>query len=59
MLETQSFLKVKEVAERLNVGISTIYRLKDSGELPYYKPKGGIRFDYQDVENYLKKNRHS
>jgi excisionase family DNA binding protein len=35
MLETQSFLKVKEVAKRLNVGISTIYRLKDSGELPY------------------------
>lgn len=37
-------LTAKELAEILNVSLSTVYRLKADGRLPYYQPGGKRHF---------------
>jgi excisionase family DNA binding protein len=47
-------LTVDAVAELLSVSTALVYRLKDSGELPFYKiGKGAVRFSVEDIESYL------
>lgn len=50
-------LTIKQVADLLSVSITTIYRLVDNRDLPFYKVRGGLRFDLVDVETYLKQTR--
>jgi len=50
-------LTIKQVADLLNVSITTIYRLTDDRDLPFYKVRGGLRFDLADVETYLQLTR--
>lgn len=47
-------LKVKEVADRLSVGISTVYRLIRSGEIPSINIGRLLRIDQEDLELYIK-----
>ena len=49
-------LKVKQVAEILNVSTGTVYNLIRSGAIPHRRIGvlgGGIRIDREDVDGYL------
>lgn len=49
-----SLMKIKRVAERLNIGVSTVYLLVESGRLPHYRvAKGAIRVSEEQIEEYL------
>jgi excisionase family DNA binding protein len=53
-------LTVEAVAELLSVSTTLVYRLKDSGELPFYKiGKGAVRFSIEDIESYLLQKREN
>lgn len=48
-------LTVKEVAARLTISESSVYRLLKAGDLPSIKIGGALRFDEQDVEAYIER----
>jgi len=47
-------LTAKQTAARLGISQSLVYRLKDDGQIPFYKiGRGAVRFKEEDVERYL------
>ncbi len=49
-------LKVRDVAERLNCSISTVYQLVELGELGSFQigaRHGGIRISEEQIKDYL------
>ena len=50
-------LKIAEVAERLKVSISLVYRLIANGDLPSYRVATAIRVREADLVSYLEANR--
>jgi excisionase family DNA binding protein len=52
---TLSFLKVKEMATRLQVKDKTIYGWASQGKIPCVKVNGVIRFDAREIEQWLQK----
>jgi len=50
-------LKPKEVAQKLKVKEVTIYQWARRGVLPHFKLEGCIRFDYQDVLEFVRERR--
>jgi excisionase family DNA binding protein len=46
------FLTPKEIAARWRLSKSAIYRMKETGHLPYTQLGGAIRFNLADVEAY-------
>lgn len=54
---SHQMLRVKEVATRLDVHVSTVYRLVDSGRLRSARigtGKGTVRIPKDSLESYLK-----
>ncbi len=47
-------LTKKEVAERLNMSTRTINRLMEKKAFPYHKVGKTVRFDADDIEEYLR-----
>jgi excisionase family DNA binding protein len=52
------FLTIEDLAEMLQVTRATIYNLKNKG-LPYMKFGKNIRFDQDEVINWIKKGQGS
>ena len=50
-------MTTQEVADFLRVSIKTVFNLRKMG-LPYLQLGGAVRFDLQEVRDYLLKNRH-
>jgi len=50
---TTPLLTPKEASNLLNISLSTLYRLKDKGCLPFHKIGSGIRFDMADLDQFL------
>ncbi len=50
-------LTIDELAGLLKISKTTAYRLIDKRLIPFYKVKGGIRFDRKDIMDYLRQNR--
>lgn len=48
-------LRVKKVAELFNVTELTVYRWAKSGKIPSFNIGGVIRFDYDEIMEYLRK----
>ena len=46
-------LRVREVAQRLNLSESTVYGLVESGELPHHRFRGAIRVSEEQLAAYL------
>lgn len=46
-------LRVKQVAERLNVSCSKVYELLGSGRLPHYRIDGSVRVSEEQLQEYL------
>ena len=45
---------VKEIAEFLHVKPSTLYQWAELGQIPCYKLNGSLRFDMEDIMNWIK-----
>ncbi len=48
---------IKEVSEFLKVKESTLYSWASSGLIPSYKANGLIRFDIEEIQDWIKKSR--
>lgn len=46
-------LRVKELAQRLSLSRSQVYRLIASGELPHHKIRGAVRVSEEQLSDYL------
>jgi len=46
-------LRVKQVAERLNLSESKVYELVERGEMPHHRFGGAIRVSEEQVAEYL------
>ena len=54
---TDPLLTPKEVSTFLHISLSTLYRLKDQGCLPFCKVGNNLRFDRADLERFLADSR--
>jgi len=50
-------LKVRQVAERLNVSASKVYELVAQSEISYVRVGGAIRFEESDVRDFIESRR--
>ncbi len=50
-------LTVKQVADMLNISLSTMYRLLNRKEILSYKVGNSLRMKQSDVEAYLEQNK--
>lgn len=50
-------IKADEAAEILQLTRRTIYDLVQKRKIPFYRYDGGIRFDVEDLKEYLEKRR--
>ncbi len=55
-VQTKKWLKTEEVKDLLKVSASTLQTLRINGTLTYSKLGGIIYYDYEHIENVLKKN---
>jgi len=51
-------LTIKQLSERINFKIKTIYDWVHRERIPYFKIEGSLRFDYDEVLRWLKNKRH-
>ena len=49
--------KVKQVAERLNLSVSKIYEMVESGELPHHRFGGAIRVSEEQIAEYMNRTK--
>ncbi len=52
-------MTVQEVAEYLNVDPKTVYRLVNRGELPGFKVGGSWRFQKDDLDDWIAKQKQA
>lgn len=52
-LATNNFITPDELAEIFKISKSSIYRLIDKRQIPFFKIGGKLRFAQKDVNNYL------
>ena len=54
----ETFWKVNDVAARVRLSVSTIYRYVAAKEIPYHKLKGGaVRFKPSEIEAWIENRR--
>ena len=47
-------MTVKEVSEFLRVKEKTLYQWAELGQIPCIKMNGSLRFDYEDIQKWVK-----
>lgn len=53
-MSSEPMVSAHDVAAKLNISVSTVYRLKDKKDgLPAYRVGGAIRFKMSEVESYI------
>lgn len=57
MYTAEKALTVKDVASYLNVDEKTIYRLVSRGSIPGFKVSGSWRFQLQDIQGWIEKQK--
>lgn len=50
---TNEIMKIKEVADYLQIKEKTAYALASKGEIPGFKVGGSWRFDRKDIEQWI------
>lgn len=53
------FLSVNEVARYLGFSVSAIRKWVRLGSIPFNKVNGGIRFDIERINEWIKKNQNA
>jgi len=51
----KTILTVPELAKKLQISTSTVYKYAESGKLPSFKLGSSLRFLESEIEEYLKK----
>jgi excisionase family DNA binding protein len=51
-------VNVKQLSEMISFSPKTIYDWVHKKEIPYYKVVGSLRFDYDEVERWIRSQRH-
>lgn len=51
-----SYIKISQVAERLNVSPNTVYKRVSRGDIPACRIGRLIRIDERDLEKYMEQN---
>jgi len=54
-VDCSMFMSVKQVAELFNVSELTVYRWAKSGKISSFNVGGVIRFEYDEIIEYLRK----
>ena len=58
MSTEKKFLTVKEAARELGLSISTLYKMVQENEIPFYKPNGKILyFKKKELENWVEQGK--
>ncbi len=52
----KTILTMSELSEKLRLSPTTIWRLRRSGVIPFFKAGKAVLFDYQDVLESLKQS---
>ena len=55
--EEPVLLTPKELARRLRLSLTTVYRLAEQRKIPFYRISGSIRFAEKDVRRFLESGR--
>lgn len=53
-----NLLKAKEVADKLNMDVQTVYRLSWKGELKRIRVGGGYRWPEEKLDEYLERQQN-
>ncbi len=56
-MPTSEFLTVRELAKYLRISSTSVYRLVERRDLPFYRMSQKLLFNLTDVEAYVKKCR--
>lgn len=56
---TQKLMDVKTIAKRIGVSRFVIYEWVREQKIPYLKTVGGLRFDADEIENWLRRHREN
>ena len=54
---TEPFLTPDNLAEYLGISKTTVYRLVEKRDMPFYKFRGSLRFKLEEVMEYVKNSR--
>lgn len=54
--QPESLLTTKQLGDYLGVSKSSVYRMIERREIPFYKLRCGLRFRLSDVEKFLEEN---
>ncbi len=49
----QPLINVQEVAQRLNMAVTTIYKMVNQRRIPYVKIGGALKFNLAQVERWV------
>lgn len=55
----KEYLTLKEASGYLSLSESLLYKLKDAGKIPFYKPNGKIFFKRAELDAWINKSRVS
>ena len=53
----KKYISVKDLAEYISMKPSTIYGWVHEGYIPHYKIGGGVRFNIEEIERWIKKKK--
>lgn len=54
-----AMMTVEEVASKLNISKKTVYEWSKKGNLPSYLLGQGLRFDRQEIEDWIQNNKRT
>ena len=55
--EMKALVTIKGLSEFLNIKTSTLYSWVNKGSMPVYKLNGLLRFDMEEIEEWIKESR--
>ncbi len=58
MEKPDDFLSIQEIMEILNVSRTTVYRIMEDGEIPFYQIRGRRKFKKKDIDEYVQKQKN-
>lgn len=59
IMKETTWLSTTEASRRMGIGLRTLYRMIDAGDLPAYKFGRVIRISEEDLDDYLQRCRIS
>jgi len=58
-IQMTTLLKIQEVADKLSISENQVYVLKTTGKLPFIKIGRSLRFDEEDITDFIRKRKRT